>query len=144
MPRTIETTVYTIDELSDRARETARSWYREAGLHDEWYDFVYEDFQAICRILGVDLGTSPVKLMGGGTRDLPQAYFPDSTAKAMAPASLAHTATPGARRRPFAPTRRRTRSCTGSRTNSRRFNGRTSGNSMPPSGSAGATATSTR
>jgi len=75
MPRIIETTVYTIGELSDAAKENARIWYRDQGLHDEWYDFVYEDFQAICRILGVELGTSPVKLMGGGSRDVPQVYF---------------------------------------------------------------------
>ena len=58
MPRIIETVVYTIDELSDKAKESAQCWYRQHGLHDEWYDFVYEDFQAICRILGVELGTS--------------------------------------------------------------------------------------
>ena len=75
MPRIVETTVFTINELSDAAKENARIWYRDQGLHDEWYDFVYEDFQVICRILGVDLGTSPVKLMGGGTRDLPQVHF---------------------------------------------------------------------
>ena len=75
MPRIIETVVYGIDELSDHAKDAARSWYREAGLHDEWYDFVYEDFETICRILGVTLATSPVKLYGGGTRDKPQVRF---------------------------------------------------------------------
>ena len=74
MPRIIETVVYTIDELSRTAKDAARAWYRETGLHDEWYDFVYEDFQAICRILGIALATSPVKLVGGGTRDAPQIY----------------------------------------------------------------------
>ena len=69
MPRIIETTVYTIDELSDAAKENARIWYRDQGLHDEWYDFVYEDFETICKILGVTLATSPVRLYGGGTRD---------------------------------------------------------------------------
>ena len=81
MPRIIETTVYTIDELSDEAKEAARSWYREAGLHDEWYDFVYEDFQTICRILGIALRTSPVKLMGGGTRDKPHIFFSCSSSQ---------------------------------------------------------------
>ena len=75
MPRIIETVVYTIDELPEAAKEAARAWYREAGLHDEWYDFVYEDFQAICRILGVELGASPAELMGGATRDMPQVFF---------------------------------------------------------------------
>ncbi len=74
MPRIIETTVYTIDELSDAAKENARIWYRHQGLHDEWYDFVYEDFETICGIIGVTLATSPVKLMGGGTLEKPRIF----------------------------------------------------------------------
>ncbi len=75
MPQVIETTVYTIDELSDAAKENARIWYRHQGLHDDWYDFVYEDFETICGILGVTLATTPVRLYGGGTRDKPQIYW---------------------------------------------------------------------
>ena len=75
MPRIIETTVYTINELSDEAKESARCWYRQAGIHDEWYDFVYEDFGTICRILGITLATTPVRLYGGGTRDKPQIFW---------------------------------------------------------------------
>ena len=75
MPRIIETTVYTIDELSGAAKENARIWYRDQGLHDEWYDFVYEDFETICAIIGVTLATTPVRLCGGGTRDKPQVNF---------------------------------------------------------------------
>ena len=74
MPWIIETTVYAIDELSDEAKEKARCWYRQEGLFDEWYDFVYEDFGRICEILGVTLATSPVKLMGGGTREKPRIF----------------------------------------------------------------------
>ncbi len=75
MPRIIETTVFTIDEISEAAKEKARIWYRDQGLHDEWYDFVYEDFETICRILGITLKTSPVRLYGGGTRDKPHLWF---------------------------------------------------------------------
>ncbi len=75
MPQVIEITVYTIDELSDTAKETARAWYREFCLDYEWYDFVYEDFQTICGILGVTLATTPVRLYGGGTRDKPQVFW---------------------------------------------------------------------
>ncbi len=75
MPQVIEITVYTIEELSDAAKEAARAWYREACLDYEWYDFVYEDFQIICGILGVTLRTSPVRLYGGGTRDKQQVWF---------------------------------------------------------------------
>ena len=81
MPRIVETVVYTIEELPDEAKEKARAWYRRHGLHDEWYDFVYEDFQTICRILGVTLRTSPVRLMGGGTRDRPHIYFSCSSSQ---------------------------------------------------------------
>ena len=75
MPRIVETAVFTIDELSGAARENARIWYRQTGLHDEWYDFVYEDFETVCKLLGVTLATTPVRLYGGGTRDKAQVYF---------------------------------------------------------------------
>ena len=75
MPQVVEITVYTIDELSDAAKEAARAWYRESCLDHEWYDFVYEDFQTICGILGVTLATSPVSLYGGGTRDKPHLWW---------------------------------------------------------------------
>ena len=75
MPQVIEITVYTIDELSDAAKEAARAWYRESCLDDEWFDPVYEDFGTICGILGVTLATSPVPLYGGGTRDKPRLMF---------------------------------------------------------------------
>ena len=75
MPRIVETIVYPIEELPETAKESARAWYREACLDHEWYDFVFEDFETICRILGISLRTSPVKLMGGGTRDKPHILF---------------------------------------------------------------------
>lgn len=73
MPHIIETTVYEFPELSDDAKEKARAWFRD-GVGD-WYDFIYDDFEQICRILGVELKTRPVKLMGGGTRQQPCIYF---------------------------------------------------------------------
>ena len=75
MPRIIETVVYGIDELSDAAKEKARAWYRQDGLYDEWYDFVYADFGRICEILGVTLGTRAVRLHGGGALDKPRIYW---------------------------------------------------------------------
>ena len=68
MPELICTTVYQFPELSDAAKEKARSWYRELGPHDDWWDAVYEDFERVCEILGIRLKTTPVRLMGGGTR----------------------------------------------------------------------------
>lgn len=75
MSEVIETTVYKFEELSIRARETARAWYREGGFDYEWYEFVFEDFGRICECLGVRLKTSPVHLVGGGTRDEPRIHF---------------------------------------------------------------------
>ena len=88
MPRIIETTVYTIDELSRAAKENARIWFRDQGLHDEWYDFVYEDFGTICEILGITLATTPVPLYGGGTRDKPQVHFSGYAENRTMPRSL--------------------------------------------------------
>jgi hypothetical protein len=75
MPELTCTTVYRFPELSDAAKDKARSWYRELGLHDDWWDAVYEDFERICDILGVSLKTRPVRLMGGGTRQKPCIWF---------------------------------------------------------------------
>ena len=75
MPRIIETIVYELHELPDPAKERARSWYRDNCLHDHWYDYVYEDFQIICKILGLSLKTSTVALLGGKTREQPNIYF---------------------------------------------------------------------
>ena len=75
MPEVIETTVYTFEELHGRARERARDWYREGIPHEDWHEFVFEDFERICEILGVDLATRPVRLHGGGTRQKPCIWF---------------------------------------------------------------------
>jgi len=75
MPTTIQTIVYAFDELSDPAKETARAWHRETGLDHAWHEFVYADFEAVCAILGISLRTSPVRLMGGGSRPEPHIFF---------------------------------------------------------------------
>jgi hypothetical protein len=75
MPRIVETTVFHLGELSEKARETARAWYREAAPCDDWHECVFEDFEAVCAILGVRLKTRSVRLFGGGTRQKPCIYF---------------------------------------------------------------------
>ncbi|TCM85449.1 hypothetical protein EV216_10723 [Rhodovulum steppense] len=52
-----------------------RSWYRELGPHDDWWDAVYEDLERVCEILGIRLKTTPVRLMGGRTRAKPCIWF---------------------------------------------------------------------
>ena len=75
MPQVIETVVYPISELDDSARETARNWYRQHCFDHPWYDFVFEDFQTICELLGIRIATSPVHRIGGPSREDPQIYF---------------------------------------------------------------------
>ena len=75
MSEVIEIIVYRFDELSDAAKEKARAWYRDGGFDYDWYDAVYEHFQHIADILGLDLKTRPVRLMGGGTRQEPFIWF---------------------------------------------------------------------
>ena len=75
MPRIVKTTVYELKELTEAARECARTWYRESCLDYHWHEYVYDDFETICSLLGVTLRTSPVRLMGGGTRQKPHIYF---------------------------------------------------------------------
>ena len=60
MPHIIETTVYEFHELAD-------DW--------DWWDSVYDDFEEVCRILGIELRTRSVPLMGGGTRQDPCIWF---------------------------------------------------------------------
>ena len=75
MPRIVKTTVYELNELSEAAKERARAWYRESCFDHDWYECVYEDFETVCGLLGVTLRTSPVPLMGGGTRETPHIFF---------------------------------------------------------------------
>jgi hypothetical protein len=54
MPAVICTTVYQIDELSPKAKDNARIWYRSQN-DDDWWDYVYEDFREVCHILGISV-----------------------------------------------------------------------------------------
>ena len=64
MPEIIETTVYRLGELSESAREKARSWYREIGFEHDWHEFVFDDFVRIGEILGLTFKTRPIRLPG--------------------------------------------------------------------------------
>lgn len=55
MPRKITTTVYKFNELSDEAKEKARSWWREHGLHYDWWDSTYEDAKTCGKLMGVTI-----------------------------------------------------------------------------------------
>lgn len=55
MPETREITVYQFDELSDKAKEKAREWYRDGQLDYDWWEFVYEQVDTAAKHLGIDI-----------------------------------------------------------------------------------------
>ena len=63
MPEIVETTVYRIDELSEKAKARAREEYIEDVLNNvmQWYEPVFDDFEQICDILGITLENQPAK-----------------------------------------------------------------------------------
>jgi hypothetical protein len=54
--KTIELKVYSFAELSDKAKEKARDWWRQSSMDDDWWDCTFEDFAQICKILGIEIG----------------------------------------------------------------------------------------
>lgn len=58
MPITETVTLYKFSELSDKAKERVRTYWREHYLDYDWWDFIYDDFEHICDILGIEIGTT--------------------------------------------------------------------------------------
>lgn len=72
--RTVEQTLYKFDELSDKAKETARDWFRSCDdMH--WKEYVYEDADRVAKLLGIEIDQRPYKTMGGSTRYEPCIWF---------------------------------------------------------------------
>lgn len=56
MPKIIETTVYTYDELSEKAKEKALIWAGEGAFYYDWWESAYEDAERIgLKITSFDL-----------------------------------------------------------------------------------------
>lgn len=75
MPEIIKTIVYRLDELSAAAKDAARGWYRGRSFDYDWFEFVCDDFEFICMILGISLRRRPVRLFSGSTRSKPCIWF---------------------------------------------------------------------
>ena len=55
MAREKKITVYTFNELSSKAKDVARDWYRQGALDDEWWGSIYEDAAQVgVKITGFD------------------------------------------------------------------------------------------
>lgn len=70
MPKKIitETTVYTFAELSETAKESARVWFRNTSAHDEFWDYIFTDAQAVAALFGLEIpnvkGTPAINFSG--------------------------------------------------------------------------------
>ncbi len=65
---------YKISELSDKAKEKARDWYR-AQPDDGWHENVYEDVLEVAKIIGITIDDRSYKTNGGDTRYEPRIWF---------------------------------------------------------------------
>jgi len=68
--------LYQFDELSDKAKERARDWWRqceasEFGAHGD----LMEAPETAAKIIGIEFKTHGVRLMGGGTRYEPNVWW---------------------------------------------------------------------
>lgn len=56
--RTVEYTVFKFAELTDKAKEKARDWFREGALDHDWWEHTYEDAVQCGAILGIEIAAS--------------------------------------------------------------------------------------
>ena len=57
--RTAEINYYKFDELSDKAKDRARDWWRQGALQYDWWDCIFDDAAGIgLKITGFDTGRS--------------------------------------------------------------------------------------
>ena len=69
-------TVFTFAELSPRAKERARDWWRECESQDNTFaECVIEDAERVADLLGVELQQTAHKTVGGRTRYEPAIYW---------------------------------------------------------------------
>lgn len=73
--RDVMTTIYKFEELTESAKETARQWWRNCENQDFDTEFIYDDVVRMGTLLGIDINTHAVKLMGGGVRHEPTIYY---------------------------------------------------------------------
>lgn len=70
--KTITLNLFEFDELSDKAKEKAREWYRRSSDgYNWWSECVIDEAVEQGQLLGIDFKMYDVKLHGGGTRQKP-------------------------------------------------------------------------
>jgi hypothetical protein len=62
--KTIALDLYSFSELNEKAREKALAEYADINVDYGWWDFVYDDFIAICKTLGISVDTTQMHFSG--------------------------------------------------------------------------------
>ena len=75
MPSIAEVMVYSFDELNNRAKQTAREWFRSGINEDFDISNSEDDFEECAKRLGIEFDGRTVKLHGGGNRVKPTIYY---------------------------------------------------------------------
>lgn len=66
--RTIETTIYTFDELSDSAKQKALDHYRYYDVQHDWWEWTYEDFISQAALKGYAVQAKDIHFTGFGSQ----------------------------------------------------------------------------
>jgi hypothetical protein len=73
--RKTEKEVWTFDELSDTAKDKARDWYRDGLGEIMDFDFLFDDFDTIAKIFGIEVDQRTFQTRGGDTRSEPSFHW---------------------------------------------------------------------
>lgn len=76
--KNVEYVIYKFDELSDKAKEKARDWWRDCENRsgsNYWSEGVIEDAKQCADRLGIDIAQREFKTMGGGTGYEPKIWW---------------------------------------------------------------------
>lgn len=76
MPTKKVVLLYKFDELSDKAKEKARDWFRKSVFSDnnDW-DYIFDDAEECAKRIGLQIRQTEVTLMSGKKRWDPVIYF---------------------------------------------------------------------
>jgi hypothetical protein len=75
MPHTQNKEVWYFNELSEKAKDKAREWYRTKQFNYDWWDDIYDNVKTAASYLGIEIDKKPVTLMSGKTWYAPAIYF---------------------------------------------------------------------
>jgi hypothetical protein len=76
MPHTVTLEAFDFAELSDKAKERARQWFRDLlAQESDWWDAVYDEADRFAALLGIEIDRKTIRLSGGRERQEPAIYF---------------------------------------------------------------------